>query len=78
MAGDRFIQLSYGVWSTICEHAEMLEKSHARNVAHIRKTGHFFRFAFAERFFAIEIREFFSKWRARQDSNLQPGRLEAR
>ena len=28
----------------------MLEKSNPRNVAHIRKTGHFFRFVFAERF----------------------------
>ena len=27
-----------------------LEKSNARNVAHIRKTGHFFRFVFAEEF----------------------------
>jgi hypothetical protein len=28
----------------------MLEKSNARNVAHIRKTGHFFRFVFARKF----------------------------
>jgi hypothetical protein len=33
-----------------CERAEMLEKSNARNVAHIRKTGHSFRFVFADDF----------------------------
>jgi hypothetical protein len=50
MAGDRSIQVSYREYRTNCERAEMLEKSNARNVAHIRDTGHFFRFVFAEKF----------------------------
>jgi len=50
MAGDRDIQLSYRVRSAICINAEMLQKSNARNVAHIRETGHFFRCVFADKF----------------------------
>ena len=50
MAGDRSIQVSYREYRTNCERAAMLEKSNARNVAHSRKTGHFFRFVFAEEF----------------------------
>jgi len=42
--------LQHGEYRTNCERAEMLEKSNARNVAHIRKTGHLFRFVFAEEF----------------------------
>jgi len=50
MAGDRSIQLSYRVRLAILKHAEMLQKSNARNLAHIRDTGHFFRFVFADEF----------------------------
>jgi hypothetical protein len=50
MAGDRSIQMSYREYRTNCERDEMLEKSNERNVAHIRKTGHFFRFVFADKF----------------------------
>jgi hypothetical protein len=50
MAGDRSIQRSYRVRLPIPKHAEMLEKSNARNLAHIPDTGHFFRFVFAEKF----------------------------
>jgi hypothetical protein len=48
MAGDRCIQLSYRVRLAILKHAEMLQKSNARDLAHIRETGHFFRFVFAD------------------------------
>jgi len=54
MAGDRSIQRSYRVRLPIPKHAEMLEKSNARNLAHIPDTSHFFRFVFAEKFPAIE------------------------
>jgi hypothetical protein len=50
MAGDRCIQLSYRVRLAILKHAEMLQKSNARDLAHIRETGHFFRFVFAAKF----------------------------
>ena len=72
MAGDRHIQLSYRVRLAILKHAEMLQKSNARDLAQIRDTGHFFHVCSPRDLFAIETREFFSKWRARRDSNAGP------
>src|SRR4030095_4243323 len=43
----------------------MLEKSNVRNVAHIRTTGHFFRFVFAAKFSSrSRLAKFFRKLRA--------------
>jgi hypothetical protein len=54
MAGDRCIQVSYRAWSAIAKRARMFRKSAVPDVAHICKTGHVFRFVFAEKFLALE------------------------
>ena len=64
-AGDRYIQLSYRVRLAILKHAEMLQKSNARNLAHLRKTSHVFRFVFAEKFRRDRDLHTEGGWRAR-------------
>jgi hypothetical protein len=63
------ITVSYCEYRTNCERAEMLEKSNARNVAHIRKTGHFFRFVFAEKFLLDRKSRNSRNWLLRLDSD---------
>ena len=54
MAGDRSIYVSYCDMAVSRDRAETFGKSNTRVLAQTRKTGHFFRFVFAEEFLGYQ------------------------
>jgi hypothetical protein len=54
VAGDRSIYVSYCDMAVSRDRAETFGKSNARVLAQTRKTGHFFRFVFAEEFLGYQ------------------------